>query len=72
MTESTKTTRITNITLTNKDFSEMVKMYLKRRGVIDTDQHVTFEARNTRDERGLELDVVLNNYNKLNNIYTNK
>lgn len=72
MEQNTETTRVTNVTLTRDEFLEMIKLYLRTKGVIDTEQHVTFKVRETRDDRGTELDIVLNNYNKEDNIYAKK
>jgi hypothetical protein len=72
MEQSTETRRITKVRLVNDEFQEAIKNYLKSKGVIDTEHHVVIDIVETRDERGVELDVALHNYNKDNNIYKTK
>jgi len=60
----TNTVRETNVTLTNVEFVDAIRMYLKSKGVQDTDQHVVVKVEETRGDEGDLLHVTIKNYNK--------
>jgi hypothetical protein len=68
MTTETTITRKTVIRLTNDEIKYAITDYLKKKGIPDTDQYVTFKIHETRDERGTECDVVIENFNTKNNL----
>lgn len=61
-------TRKTIIKLSQEEIKEALVLYLEKKGVKDANQHLTFSFKETRDERGTELDIVILNYNKDKNI----
>lgn len=61
--------RTTVVDLTEKELYEAICMYLKSKGVKDTEQHVVIDVIETRTEEGIQLKVVINNYNKDNNLF---
>lgn len=60
---SKKTVRTTEIVLTDEEFRDAIRQYLISKNIVDANQHLVFTPRETRDDRGLELDITLKNYN---------
>lgn len=69
MDKSISVKRTTKIKLSNDEFREAIVNYLKSKEVQDAEHHVDIDVINTRSEEGVMLDIVINNYNKDNNIF---
>jgi hypothetical protein len=65
----TELKRTTFVDLTENEFKEAICMYLKSKGIKDTEQHVVIDVIETGGEEGTQLQVIINNYDQDNNLF---
>lgn len=63
------TVRTTKVTLNQTEFVDAIRMYLKEKGVRDTEHHVVINPIHTRSDHGIICEVEIKNYNKDKNIH---